>query len=75
MVPLFWWFYRSWKAYPWMGTNGFVNKKLLFILWLVILCHIVVNNLAPMVVVFGLGMWWITLGLIANITLMHLTHK
>ena len=66
-TPLVWWFLRSLKAYRWLGKSGFVNKKLLFIMWLVIVCHMVVNNFAPIVVVFGLGMWWITLGLIANI--------
>jgi hypothetical protein len=50
-----------------MPTQGFLNRNLVFIFWLVILFHFIVNNFSNMRVVFGLGMWWITLGLIANI--------
>lgn len=54
------------KTFPQMPNYGFWSRKLLLIFWLVIISYIVVNNFSNMRVVFGLGMWWITLGLIAS---------
>jgi hypothetical protein len=39
----------------------------LLIFWLAILSHVVVNNFSNMRVVFGLGIWWMTLAFIATI--------
>ena len=45
-----------------------MSRRFLILLWLVIAAHIVVNNFSNMRSTFGLGMWWITLGLIAVLT-------
>jgi hypothetical protein len=39
---------------------------LLALLWGEILFHFIVNNFSNMRVVYGLGIWWVTLGLIAT---------
>jgi len=65
--PVVWLLVKSVRRLPQLPESGFWNRKLLIILWLVIISHIVVNNFANMRVVFGLGMWWITLGFIANL--------
>ncbi len=54
------------KIYPKLPKTGFLSGKLLIILWLSPLTHIIVNNFANMRVVYGLGMWWFILALIAN---------
>jgi len=40
--------------------------------WLIMLAFVVVNNFGNMFVVFGLGIWWLTLGLIANMVYPYL---
>ena len=35
-------------------------------LWLVIAAFVIVNNFSVMKVTFGLGLWWLTLGLIGS---------
>ena len=62
-IVLLW---RSRQVADYMPNRGMLNKKLFYSLWLVILSFFVVQNLAPMVVVYGLGVNWITMGLIAN---------
>lgn len=52
----------KWRDLP---DEGFWSKKLLVILWLVIIVHFIVNNFSNMRVVYGLGLWWMTLGFIA----------
>lgn len=47
--------------------SGFKSGNMIGLLWLVILSYIIVFNFAPMVVVFGLGLYWISLGFISNI--------
>lgn len=64
-VPL-WWLARSVKMRGRLPTRGFWSRKLLVILWLVLLNIFVLNNFTPAWVDYGLGMWWMALGLIAN---------
>ena len=64
-LPLLWWLVQTLSVWGKFPQHGFVNRNLIFIFWLVMLFHVVVNNFSNMRVVFGLGMWWITLGLIA----------
>ena len=54
-----------------MPSQGFLSRKLLIVLWLIALNYIVVTNFSNMRVVFGLGLWWVTLGLIAHMTHAH----
>jgi O-antigen ligase len=55
---------KRWSSLP---AEGFWSRKLLLIFWLTIVAHIVVNNFSNMRIVFGLGIWWISLALIANL--------
>lgn len=64
MMPMFWWLALSMKAYSKLPAEGFWSRKLLVIFWLLLLFHIIVNNFSNMRVVYGLGLWWITLGFI-----------
>ena len=63
--PVIWWLWFSIKAWPLMPKEGFWSRKLLLLLWAELLFHFVVNNFSNMRVVYGLGIWWVTLGLIA----------
>jgi len=54
---------KKWALLP---AEGFWSRKLLLIFWLTIIAHILVNNFSNMRIVFGLGIWWICLALIAN---------
>jgi O-antigen ligase len=67
IVPLLLWLVRSLKIVLRLPKTGLWSRKLLILLWLALLSHIVVNNFANMRVVYGLGLWWLTLGLIANL--------
>jgi len=54
-----------------MAAERLGGRKLPILLWLIILNIVVLNNFSNMRVVFGLGLWWITLGLIANSVAAH----
>lgn len=53
------------RAWPLMARDGFTGQRLVGILWFVLAGHVIVNNFANMKSTFGLGMWWVTLGLIS----------
>ena len=65
--PAIWWLLVTIRVWPIMPASGFWSRKLVFVLWLALLFHVVVNNFSNMRIVYGLGMWWLTLGLIATI--------
>ena len=65
--PVGYWLAGTVKALPRLPRTGFISRQLLWSLWLVILGHVIVNNFSRMQVQFGLGMWWVVLGLIASI--------
>jgi O-antigen ligase len=65
--PVGYWLVGTVKVLPRMPRSGFISRQLLLSLWLVILGHVIVNNFSRMQVQFGLGMWWVVLGLIASI--------
>lgn len=67
LTPMFWWLALTIKALPKLPPEGFWSRKLLVIFWLMITFHVIVNNFSNMRVVFGLGLWWVTLGFIAVI--------
>lgn len=60
-------FLATCQAWPHMARDGFTGRRLVGALWLVLGAHVVVNNFANMKSTFGLGMWWIMLGLITTI--------
>jgi O-antigen ligase len=66
--PVLWWLNQSRKAWRRMPKEGFISRPMLILLWMVILDHIVVNFFSDMRhSTYGMGMWWITLGLIGSI--------
>lgn len=64
LAPMLYWLVASARRYRELPVAGLRSRKLLAMLWLVILFHIIVSNFINMIVVYGLGIWWITLGLI-----------
>jgi O-antigen ligase len=66
MAPVFWWIVVAIKTILRMPRAGFWSIRLLAIYWLVIISHIIVNNFSNMRVVYGLGLWWLTVGLIGS---------
>jgi O-antigen ligase len=66
LMPVFWLLYRTVKIHSYLPRSGLKSRNMTYLLWLVVLSYIVVMNFAPMVVVFGLGLYWTTLGLISN---------
>jgi len=68
LFPVWRWLTFTRKVWGRMPQNGFWSRSLLVILWMVVLDHLVVNIFSDMQhSTFGMGMWWVTLGLIANI--------
>ena len=66
--PALWWLILSMRVRRQLPPEGFVSRRLLAILWLVILHMFVVTNFMDMTKLpFGTTVWWIVLGLIANI--------
>ena len=65
--------FRSMRISDNLPNKGLLNRNLFYSLWLVILSFFVVQNLAPMVIVFGFGLMWITLALIANFIYVYKT--
>lgn len=66
LSPFYILLWQSRKVVGQLPKAGILNKNLFFSLWMVILSFFIVQNLAPMVIVFGFGLMLITLGLIAN---------
>ncbi len=73
LAPVLWWLGLTFRALPRMPTEEFWGRRLLLIFWLILLNQIVVNNFHNNKVVFALGLWWATLGLIANLAEAYLT--
>lgn len=71
LIPFFWWLATAVKRLPALPKGGFRSRKLLIVLWLVIFSHVIVNNFSNMQIVYGLGIWWITLSLIARLVDAH----
>jgi O-antigen ligase len=75
ITPMLWWFYFSLKAWPRMPSEGFWSRKLLVILWLATAHLVIVNNFFNVTIVYSLGIWWITLGLIGTVVDHHLSQS
>jgi O-antigen ligase len=67
LAPVIYWLAASPAAWRRLPTDGIMSRKLLVVLWLALATHLVVNNYSNMKVVYGLGLWWLTLGMIAVI--------
>lgn len=68
LAPAAYWGMLALRAARRLPRTGIWSRQLLVGLWLVLLSHVVVNNFSVMRVSFGLGMWWLTLALIAVVT-------
>ena len=64
--PILYWLARTFRAAKKMPPEGFWSRRLPMILWLVLLNEVILINFANLRVVFGWGLWWVTLGFIAN---------
>lgn len=72
--PILWWLLCTWRAWPHLPRQGFWSRSLVIVLWLVIVNYLIVNFFSDMrVSPYGMGLWWITLGLIANLV-NHYSH-
>jgi O-antigen ligase len=68
MLPLVVLAIRSLKALPQLPARGFWSKKLVAIVWLYLLGYFVINSFQSMKIVFILGLWWVSLALLAIIS-------
>ena len=65
--PVLWWLTLTLKVWPRLPKEGFWSRSLLIVFWMVILNHVVVCFFSDMSnSTIGMGMWWMTLGLIAT---------
>ncbi|NJN97119.1 MAG: O-antigen ligase family protein [Anaerolineales bacterium] len=73
--PLVWWFILSLKVLRRLPKQGFWSWQLLVILWLVIVYIMMVTSFMDMFRFFPFGntLWWLTLGLVANVV--HAQHE
>ncbi len=62
--PALYWLVRSVSAYRTLPRSGLRSRKLLVLLWAILASHVVVNNFSNMKIEFGLGQWWLVLGVI-----------
>ncbi len=67
LLPAAVWFSRTVRRWRDLPREGFLSRKLLGVLWLALFAHLVVNNFANMRVVYGLGLWWLILGLAGSL--------
>lgn len=65
VFPALWWFRLTLKRWHTLPAWGLVSRQLVGVLWLAALSHVIVANFANVRIVYGLGLWWILLGLIA----------
>lgn len=66
ITPVIWLLFQTIRVRSRLPRSGLKSRNMIYMLWLVVLSFNVVMNLAPIVVVFGLGLYWATLGLISN---------
>ena len=63
---------RAWSRMP---RDGFWSQKFLAVLSLGIASHVIVNNFANVRNAFGLGQYWVNLGLIVLISRLHTSDR
>lgn len=67
LTPALWWLLRSVRALRHMPPDGLWSRRLLLILWLALLHYLAVSSFSDIEVVYGTGLWWVTLGLTGSI--------
>jgi hypothetical protein len=76
MFPVFWWFILSMRVWRRMAKDAYWGRSLLGALWLVMLCNFTVSNFFDMRwFEIGLVLWWLVLGLIANMVYPYLKDR
>jgi O-antigen ligase len=72
-IPLIWWLRLTLKIFPHLPRGGVQGRSLLVVYWLIILAYIITANFADQRFSFyGVGLWWLTLGLAASYITQHL---
>jgi uncharacterized membrane protein len=69
--PVLLWLMRTRSALPYVPRGGLLGRDFVLILWLIVAGYHVTNNFSRMSVTTGLGLFWITLGLLASIIERH----
>jgi O-antigen ligase len=74
MFPTVWWLMLSLRVWRRLPENGFMNRRLLALLWLLILGHLIVSSFMDMVRfnLFGTTIYWMALGIIASMVYPYL---
>lgn len=68
LFPALWLLVRSIRDRHRISGKGTLNKSILVVLWLAALNYFITSNFLDIrFFPFGIGLWWLTLGLIANI--------
>jgi O-antigen ligase len=65
--PAVLWLTRTKAAFPHLPTAGLLGRDFVVTLWLIVGAYHVTNNFSRMYVTTGLGLFWITLGLLASV--------
>jgi O-antigen ligase len=69
--PVVLWLMRTKAAFPHLPRAGLLGRDFVVTLWLIVGAYHVTNNFSRMYVTTGLGLFWITLGLLASIVERH----
>lgn len=69
--PVVLWLLRTRAALPHLPRTGLLGRDFVFVLWLIVAAYHVTNNFSRMSVTTGLGLFWITLGLLAAVVERH----
>jgi O-antigen ligase len=69
--PVVLWLIRTKAALPHLPRAGLLGRDFVLILWLIVGAYHVTNNFSRMYVTTGLGLLWITLGLLASVVERH----
>ena len=76
VFPVVWWFVLSIRIWWRIPKEGFWSRSLLGSLWLMMLFNFTVSNFMDMRwFEIGLTLWWLTLGLIANMVYPYLKNR
>jgi hypothetical protein len=69
--PVVLWLVRTKATLPYLPRAGLLGRDFVVTLWLVVGAYHVTNNFSRMYVTTGLGLFWITLGLLASVVERH----
>jgi O-antigen ligase len=69
--PVVFWLMRTQSAMPYLPRAGLIGRDLVVSLWLIVAAYHVTNNFSRMHVTTGLGLFWLTLGLLAAVVERH----